>query len=83
MNNTEKKTFNSLFFLAVIASVAFLVVFSILCSNIDMGYSDRTNDASTDYVLGQFGSTGAAIIIVGIPLIFILLSHLYLSFLKM
>ena len=83
MNSVEKKTFYSLFFISVIATVAFLVIFSILCSNIDMAYSDKSGNASTDYVLGQFGSTGTSIIIIGIPLIFILLSNLYLNFIKM
>jgi hypothetical protein len=83
MSATEKKTFYSLFFLSSIISISSLVIFSILCSNIDMAYSVKSDNASEDYVLGQFGSTGAAILIVGIPLVFILLSNLYVTFLKM
>lgn len=83
MEKTSNKIFHSLFFLSVISLLGFLVVFFLLCSHIDMGYEEKTGDAGADYILGQFGPTGAAIIIIGFPLLFILLNFLYLSFLKM
>lgn len=72
---TQHRIFISLFYLSVISLIAFAVVFFILCSSQDLS---NTTTTTSKPILGQFDSTGAAIIIIGMPLLFILLTHLYL-----
>lgn len=72
---SQERVFTSLFSLAVISLIAFAVIFFILCSSQDLA---NTTDTTSNPILGQFDSTGAAIIIIGMPLLFILLTHLYL-----
>jgi len=81
MNPSQIRIFNALYGLAVISLLAFAVLFFILCSDEDLTKKTtnevKDRNVSTDPVLGQFGSTGAAIIIIGMPLLFILLAFLY------
>ena len=74
LSPTQERIFTGLFGLSVVSLVAFAVLFFILCSKEDLS-SDSPN--ATNHILGQFDSTGAAIIIIGMPLLFILLTYLY------
>jgi len=77
---SQERIFSALFALSIIALIAFAVVFFVLCSSQDL--SNSTDNTSFP-VLGQFDSTGASIIIIGMPLLFILMCHLYLKAYKM
>lgn len=77
---SQERIFTALFAFAIISLIAFAVVFFVLCSSQDLS-SSTDNVASP--ILGQFDSTGAAIIIIGMPLLFILMCHLYLKAYKM
>lgn len=74
LSPTQERIFTGLFGLSVVSLVAFAVLFFILCSKEDLS-SDSPK--ATNNILGQFDSTGAAIIIIGMPLLFILLTYLY------
>jgi hypothetical protein len=77
---SQERIFTSLFALAVISLLAFAVLFFILCSTQDLA---NTTTNTNKPILGQFDSTGASIIIIGMPLLFILLTHLYLHAYRM
>lgn len=77
---SQARIFTALFALSIIALIAFAVVFFVLCSSQDLS-SSTDNVASP--ILGQFDSTGASIIIIGMPLLFILMCHLYLKAYRM
>lgn len=74
LSPTQERIFTGLFGLSVVSLVAFAVLFFILCSTQDLS---NTTDNTSNPILGQFDSTGAAIIIIGMPLLFILLTYLY------
>jgi flagellar basal body-associated protein FliL len=81
LSPSQQRIFLSLFILAVIALVSFAVLFFVLCSKENLSRRSKEvkeRNIDTHPVLGQFGSTGAAIIIIGMPLLFILLTWLYL-----
>jgi hypothetical protein len=81
LSPSQERIFNALFSFSVISLIAFAVLFFILCSKENLSSSDTEpadRNVSTHPVLGQFDSTGAAIIIIGMPLLFILLNYLYL-----
>ena len=80
LSPTQERIFTGLFGLSVVSLVAFAVLFFILCSKENLSVGDTapaSRNISTEPVLGQFDSTGAAIIIIGMPLLFILLTYLY------
>ena len=75
-----ERGFRILYSLSVFSLMIFLVLFFILC-----GYnlrkendSDNTN-APQDAILGNFESTGAVLLILGIPLLFIIFTYVYLQ----
>jgi hypothetical protein len=80
---SQQRIFMSLYSLSVISLIAFAVLFFILCSTENLSQHNekdvKARDLNTHPVLGQFGSTGASIIIIGMPLLFILLTWLYLQ----
>ena len=81
LSPSQERIFNALFSFSVISLIAFAVLFFILCSKENLSSRDTEpadRNISTHPVLGQFDSTGAAIIIIGMPLLFILLNYLYL-----
>ena len=81
LSPTQERIFTGLFGLSVVSLVAFAVLFFILCSKENLGVRETEpilRDIANEPVLGQFDSTGAAIIIIGMPLLFILLNYLYL-----
>lgn len=81
LSPSQQRIFLSLFILDVIALVSFAVLFFVLCSKENLSRRSKEvkeRNIDTHPVLGQFGSTGAAIIIIGMPLLFILLTWLYL-----
>ena len=78
---SQERIFHALFSFSVISLIAFAVLFFILCSKENLGVREtkpNLRDIGNEPVLGQFDSTGAAIIIIGMPLLFILLNYLYL-----
>ena len=79
---SQQRIFMSLYSLSVIALISFAVLFFILCSTENLSQhnekSVKARNLETHPILGQFGSTGAAIIIIGMPFLFILLTWLYL-----
>ena len=82
LNSNNKEYFNQfrvLFSLSVITLLAFMVLFFILCGY-DLGH---TSDTLDDYILGYFGSTGAAILIIGFPFLMIFFTYVYLLAYKM
>ncbi len=87
LSPTQERIFTGLFGLSVVSLVAFAVLFFILCSTQDLSQHDvkdvNQRNLETHPVLGQFGSTGAAIIIIGMPLLFILLTYLYVHAFRM
>ena len=81
LSPSQERIFHSLFSFSVISLIAFAVLFFILCSKENLSSRDTEpadRNVSSHPVLGQFDSTGAAIIIIGMPLLFILLTYLYL-----
>ena len=81
LSPSQERIFHALFSFSVISLIAFAVLFFILCSKENLSSRDTEpadRNISTHPVLGQFDSTGAAIIIIGMPLLFILLNYLYL-----
>ncbi len=74
LSPSQERIFTALFALSVISLIVFAVLFFILCSSQDLA---NTTDTTANPVLGQFDSTGASIIIIGMPLLFILLTYLY------
>ena len=71
-----ERGFRILFSLSVLSLVSFLILFFIL-----IGYNAGSKDAENidDTILGHFNATGAAILIIGFPLLFILFAHVYLQ----
>ena len=74
LSPSQERIFTALFALSVISLIVFAVLFFILCSSQDLA---NITDNTANPVLGQFDSTGASIIIIGMPLLFILLTYLY------
>ena len=74
LSPSQERIFTALFALSVISLIVFAVLFFILCSSQDLA---NNRDTTANPVLGQFDSTGASIIIIGMPLLFILLTYLY------
>ena len=86
LSPTQERIFTGLFGLSVVSLVAFAVLFFILCSKENLGVRETEpilRDIANEPVLGQFDSTGAAIIIIGMPLLFILLTYLYVHAFRM
>jgi hypothetical protein len=77
---SQERIFTALFALSVIALISFTIVFFVLCSSQDLS---STTDNVASPILGQFDSTGAAIVIIGMPILFILMCHLYLKAYRM
>lgn len=80
LSPSQERIFTSLFSLSVVSLIAFAILFFILCSTLDLA---NTTATTANPVLGQFDSTGASIIIIGMPLLFILLTYLYVYACKM
>ena len=83
INRNNKEYFNQfkvLLGLSIITLLSFMILFFILCGY-DLGSSGP--DTFDDYILGNFGSTGAAILIIGFPFLMIFFTYVYLMAYKM
>ena len=66
-----ERGFRILFSLSIFVLISYMILFFILC-----GYSlgkDKEN------ILGNFNSTGASLVIIGFPLLFIIFTYVYLQ----
>ena len=80
-NNKEYfNQFRVLFSLSVITLLGFMSLFFVLCGY-DLGHTGE--NSVDDYILGHFGSTGAAILIIGFPFLMIFFTYVYLMAYKM
>ena len=72
--------FRILYSLSVFSLISFLILFFILCGY-NLRKDDKTGNANApqDAILGNFDSTGAVLLIIGVPLIFIIFTYVYLQ----
>ena len=70
-----ERGFRVLFSLSIFILLTFMTLFFILC-----GYSLGLGEDSFDEsILGNFNAVGAALLIIGFPLLFIIFTYVYLQ----
>lgn len=70
-----ERGFRILFSLSIFVLISFMVLFFILCGY-SLGFGE---DIFDEAILGNFNAVGAALIIIGFPLLFILFTYVYLQ----
>ena len=75
LSSGYERGFRILFGLSIFTLITFMVLFFILC-----GYKlGSGEDVFEESILGNFDSVGAAIMIIGFPLLFIIFTYVYLQ----
>jgi len=76
-NQTNLSNFQGMYYLTIAITIALMVVFVLLCTNTELTENQPTTNQYQP-ILGQFESTGTAILLVGIPLALMFACYLYL-----